>query len=118
MITIYLIAQNFFGEEMWIIHEGYPGGSGQYYADNAAVWYQTFGSASSVVMNVMSDAFLVMISYRHTLLINTEYICHRFTAPTLFGRIGGLLSSLPSFILQPLVGFSMLTLIIYRRANM
>ncbi|KAM5531427.1 hypothetical protein V8D89_014884 [Ganoderma adspersum] len=59
MITIYLFAQNFFGEEMWIINAGYPGGSGQYYADHAAVWYQTMGSASSVVMNWMSDGYLV-----------------------------------------------------------
>ena len=59
MITIYLMAQNFFGEEMWVINEGYPGGSGQYYADHAAVWYQTMGSAASVVLSLMSDAFLV-----------------------------------------------------------
>ncbi|KAM5531439.1 hypothetical protein V8D89_014896 [Ganoderma adspersum] len=59
MITIYLFAQNFFGQEMWIIHEGYTGGSGQYYADHAAVWYQTMGSASSVVMNWMSDAYFI-----------------------------------------------------------
>ena len=59
LITVYLFAQNFFGEEMWIVHAGYPGGSGQYYADNAAVWYQTMGSAASVVLNWMSDAFLV-----------------------------------------------------------
>ncbi|KAI1793800.1 hypothetical protein LXA43DRAFT_1000588 [Ganoderma leucocontextum] len=63
LITVYLFAQNFFGEEMWIIHEGYPGGSGQYYADNAAVWYQTMGSAASVVMNWMSDAFLIYRVY-------------------------------------------------------
>ena len=59
LITVYLFAQNFFGEEMWIVHAGYPDGSGQYYADNAAVWYQTMGSAASVVLNWMSDAFLV-----------------------------------------------------------
>lgn len=61
MITIYLIAQNFFGQEMWVINEGYPGGSGQYYADHAAVWYQTLGSAASVVLCLMSDAFLVRL---------------------------------------------------------
>ena len=69
MITIYLFAQNFFGEEMWIIHEGYPGGSGQYYADHAAVWYQTMGSASSVVMNWMSDAYFVGINSNWTLIL-------------------------------------------------
>ncbi|PIL34496.1 hypothetical protein GSI_03273 [Ganoderma sinense ZZ0214-1] len=63
MITIYLIAQNFFGQEMWVINEGYPGGSGQYYADHAAVWYQTLGSASSVVLCLMSDAFLIYRTY-------------------------------------------------------
>ncbi|KAM5545864.1 hypothetical protein V8D89_000902 [Ganoderma adspersum] len=63
LITVYLFAQNFFGEEMWIVHAGYPGGSGQYYADNAAVWYQTMGSAASVVLNWMSDAFLIYRVY-------------------------------------------------------
>ena len=65
MITIYLIAQNFFGEEMWVINEGYAGGSEQYYADHAAVWYQTMGSAASVILCLMSDAFLV----RHSELL-------------------------------------------------
>ncbi|KAI1784839.1 hypothetical protein LXA43DRAFT_191165 [Ganoderma leucocontextum] len=63
MITIYLIAQNLFGQEMWVINEGYPGGSGQYYADHAAVWYQTLGSAASVVLCLMSDAFLIYRTY-------------------------------------------------------
>ncbi|KAM5531437.1 hypothetical protein V8D89_014894 [Ganoderma adspersum] len=63
MITIYLIAQNFFGQEMWVINEGYPGGSGQYYSDHAAVWYQTMGSAASVVLCLMSDAFLIYRTY-------------------------------------------------------
>ena len=73
MITIYLIAQNFFGQEMWVINEGYPGGSGQYYADHAAVWYQTMGSASSVVLSLMSDAFLVR--FHRTLFYLLRY-CH------------------------------------------
>ena len=81
MITIYLIAQNFFGEEMWVINEGYPGGSGQYYADHAAVWYQTMGSAASVVLSLMSDAFLVR--YLCVLSIArsaaTDVSPHRFT---------------------------------------
>ncbi|KAM5531431.1 hypothetical protein V8D89_014888 [Ganoderma adspersum] len=63
MITIYLIAQNLFGQEMWVINEGYPGGSGQYYADHAAVWYQTMGSVASVVLCLMSDAFLIYRTY-------------------------------------------------------
>ena len=92
MITIYLFAQNFFGEEMWIINAGYLGGSGVYYADHAAVWYQTMGSASSVVMNWMSDGYLVrtglgfptflavpvLSTHRYwlSLLLDISYICH------------------------------------------
>ncbi len=59
MITIYVAVQSVFGEEMWIVNADYPGGSGQYLADNAAVWYQTLGSAASIVLNLMSDGLLV-----------------------------------------------------------
>lgn len=61
MITIYVAVQAVFGQEMWIVHADYPGGSAVYLADNAAVWYQTLGSAASVVLNLMSDGLLVRI---------------------------------------------------------
>ena len=61
MITVYVAVQAVFGEEMWITHVDYPGGSGQYLADNAAVWYQTLGSAASIVLNLMSDGLLVSV---------------------------------------------------------
>ncbi|TFK82244.1 hypothetical protein K466DRAFT_666628 [Polyporus arcularius HHB13444] len=63
MITIFLIVQAMFGQEMWILNEGYPGGTAQYFADHAAVWYETLGSASSVVLSLMSDAFLIYRTY-------------------------------------------------------
>ncbi|PIL34472.1 hypothetical protein GSI_03249 [Ganoderma sinense ZZ0214-1] len=59
MITVYVAVQAVFGEEMWIVHVDYPGGSAQYLADNAAVWYQTLGSAASIVLNLMSDGLLI-----------------------------------------------------------
>ncbi|KAI0354393.1 hypothetical protein OH77DRAFT_496706 [Trametes cingulata] len=59
MITIYVAVQAVFGEEMWIVNADYPGGSAQYLADNAAIWYQTLGSAASIVLNLMSDGILV-----------------------------------------------------------
>lgn len=59
MITIYLIVQAFFGEEMWITYENYPGGTAMYFADHASVWYETLGSAAGVVLSLMSDGFLV-----------------------------------------------------------
>ncbi|KAI0631488.1 hypothetical protein C8Q77DRAFT_1074560 [Trametes polyzona] len=63
MITIYVAVQAVFGEEMWIVHADYPGGSAQYLADNAAVWYQTLGSAASIVLNLMSDGLLIYRCY-------------------------------------------------------
>ncbi|KAI0821780.1 hypothetical protein BC628DRAFT_1328770 [Trametes gibbosa] len=63
MITIYVAVQAVFGQEMWIVHADYAGGSGQYLADNAAVWYQTLGSAASVVLNLMSDGLLLYRCY-------------------------------------------------------
>ena len=61
MTTVYIAVQAVFGEEMWITHVGYLGGSGQYLADNAAVWYQTLGSAASIVLNLMSNGLLVSV---------------------------------------------------------
>ncbi|KAI0710890.1 hypothetical protein C8Q76DRAFT_75058 [Earliella scabrosa] len=63
MITIYVAVQAVFGQEMWILHKDYPGGSAAYLADNAAVWYQTMGSAASVVLNLMSDGLLLYRCY-------------------------------------------------------
>ncbi|OJT11900.1 hypothetical protein TRAPUB_11546 [Trametes pubescens] len=63
MITIYVAVQAVFGEEMWIVHADYAGGSAQYLADNAAVWYQTLGSAASIVLNLMSDGLLLYRCY-------------------------------------------------------
>ena len=105
MITIYLIAQNFFGQEMWIINEGYPGGSGQYYADHAAVWYQTMGSAASVVLSLMSDVFLVRLSMTLFRLQRYDHIAYslfgflrRYTGRTLSALTRMWLSCLPSCI--------------------
>ena len=62
LVTIFLATFSVFGQEMWILHPDYPGGSAAYLADNAAVWYQTMGSAASVVLNLMSDGLLVWSS--------------------------------------------------------
>lgn len=48
-----------FGEEWWISHQNYPGGSEQWFADNAAVWYETWGTTASILAQLLADAFLV-----------------------------------------------------------
>ncbi|OSC98586.1 hypothetical protein PYCCODRAFT_1439097 [Trametes coccinea BRFM310] len=63
MITIYVAVQAVFGQEMWIVNADYPGGSAAYLAEYAAVWYQTLGSAASIVLNLMSDGLLIYRCY-------------------------------------------------------
>ena len=57
--TINLAADCVFGEEWWIVNQNYPGGSEQWFLANAAVWYQTWASAANVLVQLLSDAFLV-----------------------------------------------------------
>ena len=62
LITIFVAAQSILGEEMWIVNADYPGGSAAYLAAYASVWYQTMGTASSVILQLMSDGLLVSTS--------------------------------------------------------
>ena len=68
MTTVYVAIQGIFGEEMWIVNEGYPGGSAQYFATHAAVWYETFGTTCGILMNLGSDWFQVCICPSHAIL--------------------------------------------------
>ncbi|KAI0739351.1 hypothetical protein C8Q80DRAFT_1111133 [Daedaleopsis nitida] len=57
--TVYVATESVFGEQMWITNEDYPGGPGAYLADYASVWYETLGTAASIVLNLFGDAFLI-----------------------------------------------------------
>ena len=61
-ITIQVAVQGVFGEMMWITNADYPGGSAAYFADNSAVWYETLGSAASILLTLLSDWLLVRFS--------------------------------------------------------
>ncbi|KAI0668278.1 hypothetical protein C8Q78DRAFT_980799 [Trametes maxima] len=61
--TVFVATEAVFGEEMWIVHADYPGGQDQYLADFASVWYQTFGTAASIVLNLLSDGLLIYRCY-------------------------------------------------------
>ncbi|KAI0739369.1 hypothetical protein C8Q80DRAFT_1221876 [Daedaleopsis nitida] len=63
MITIFVIVQAIFGEQMWITNEDYPGGTAAYFANHAAVWYETLGTTASVVLSLTSDGFLIYRTY-------------------------------------------------------
>ena len=59
LITIYMSTEAVFGQEMWIVHADYPGGQDAYLGDFVNVWYQTLGTAASILQNFLSDALLV-----------------------------------------------------------
>ncbi|EIW52707.1 uncharacterized protein TRAVEDRAFT_53147 [Trametes versicolor FP-101664 SS1] len=61
--TIFVATEAVFGEEMWIVNADYPGGQNAYLVDFASVWYQTFGTAASILLNLLSDAFLIYRCY-------------------------------------------------------
>ncbi|CDO73848.1 hypothetical protein BN946_scf185016.g5 [Trametes cinnabarina] len=57
--TVFVATEAVFGEEMWIIHADYPGGQDAYLEDYASVWYQTLGTAASIILNLLSDGLLI-----------------------------------------------------------
>ncbi|RDX40715.1 hypothetical protein OH76DRAFT_307773 [Lentinus brumalis] len=59
LITIYMSTEAVFGQEMWVVNADFPGGALAWFAKNADVWYQTLGTASSVFLNMLSDALLI-----------------------------------------------------------
>ncbi|OBZ73323.1 hypothetical protein A0H81_06836 [Grifola frondosa] len=56
---------------MWIVNANYPGGSEAYFAAYASVWYQTMGSAASVVLSLLSDGLLI---YRCFIVWNNWHV--------------------------------------------
>ncbi|KAI8977824.1 hypothetical protein BD414DRAFT_156735 [Trametes punicea] len=61
--TVFVATEAVFGEEMWIVNADYPGGQDAYLEDFASVWYQTFGTAASIVLNLCSDALMIYRCY-------------------------------------------------------
>ncbi|KAG1807809.1 uncharacterized protein BJ212DRAFT_1385597 [Suillus subaureus] len=59
LITIFVATQLVLGQEMWIINAGYPGGAFAYFVAHVSVWYQTMGSAASILLQLMTDALLI-----------------------------------------------------------
>ncbi|KAF9228296.1 hypothetical protein BS17DRAFT_799667 [Gyrodon lividus] len=59
LITIYVATESILGEEMWIINSDYPGGSAAYLASYASAWYQTMGTASGILLQLLSDGLLI-----------------------------------------------------------
>ena len=59
LVTIEVATEGVFGELMWITDANFPGGAEGFLGANVNVWYQTLGSAASLVLTVSSDWLLV-----------------------------------------------------------
>jgi hypothetical protein len=51
------------GQLMWINHRDYPGGPYAYFLSTTDSWFETLGTATDVVANIMADALLVYRCY-------------------------------------------------------
>ncbi|OCH85264.1 hypothetical protein OBBRIDRAFT_740208 [Obba rivulosa] len=59
MMTIDISTNAFWGQQMWIIDRDRPGGIPAFIAEESSVWYQTFGTTSSIVLILMGDGLLI-----------------------------------------------------------
>ncbi|KAJ7178759.1 hypothetical protein C8R43DRAFT_974372 [Mycena crocata] len=63
LITFAMSANLYFGQMMWIEHRDVEGGPVQFFSDNIAAWYNTFGTAADVTANIMGDALMLYRCY-------------------------------------------------------
>ncbi|KIP10243.1 hypothetical protein PHLGIDRAFT_125731 [Phlebiopsis gigantea 11061_1 CR5-6] len=63
LVTIEVATEGVFGELMWITDANFPGGAEGFLGANVNVWYQTLGSAASLVLTVCSDWLLIWRCY-------------------------------------------------------
>ncbi|KAJ7650703.1 hypothetical protein FB45DRAFT_888553 [Roridomyces roridus] len=98
LITIAMSCNLFFGQMMWIEHRDVPGGPVEFFSDNIAAWYNTFGTAADVTADVLSNA---MMLYRCYVFWSgsTHYIVAfpalLFLAATAMGIVSTIQSGLP-----------------------
>ena len=59
LITLWVSTQAVFGEEMWLVNAGYPGGPDAYWQENASVWYLDLGTTAVTILQLMTDALMV-----------------------------------------------------------
>ncbi|KAF9242557.1 hypothetical protein BU15DRAFT_43940 [Melanogaster broomeanus] len=59
LITVWLVTQILFGEEMWIENQDYPGGPAEYWEVHISDWYIDFGGTAVIVLQLMTDALMI-----------------------------------------------------------
>lgn len=64
-LTVSTAVNYLYGQHMWIDDRNAPGGPTAVYIGDNAVWFNTFGSATSVTQNAIADGLLVRSSIVH-----------------------------------------------------
>lgn len=68
LLTFAFATNGLQGQLMWINHRDYPGGPYAYFLASTNSWFETLGTATDIVANVMADALLVSLIRIHTML--------------------------------------------------
>jgi len=63
LITIWIVTQLVLGDLMWVVNFNYPGGPSAYFARYTSAWYQVFGAAALLVLQLLTDALMVYRCY-------------------------------------------------------
>ncbi|OCH85074.1 hypothetical protein OBBRIDRAFT_785392 [Obba rivulosa] len=63
LLTIDISTNAVWGQQMWITFRGRPGGVPAFIAREESVWYETLGTAASIVLIFLGDALLVFRCY-------------------------------------------------------
>ncbi|KAG8221507.1 hypothetical protein J3R82DRAFT_1722 [Butyriboletus roseoflavus] len=71
LVTVWIITQAIFGEEMWLLQSDYPGGADAYWQQNIAVWYMDWGTTAVVILQLMTDALMI---YRCWVIWSNYYV--------------------------------------------
>ncbi|KAF8207225.1 hypothetical protein K438DRAFT_1815916 [Mycena galopus ATCC 62051] len=98
LVTIAMACNLFFGQMMWIEHRNVEGGPVQFFTDNIAAWYNTFGTAADVTANVMQEALMLYRCYvfwSNTNIWVVSFPALIFLASTAMGIAATIQSGLP-----------------------
>ncbi|KAF8556744.1 hypothetical protein OG21DRAFT_551315 [Imleria badia] len=67
-ITVWVATQAIFGQRMWLLDSGFPGGPFAYWKANLSVWYMDWSTVEVIILQLMTDALMI---YRCRMIWNS-----------------------------------------------
>ncbi|KAF9223135.1 hypothetical protein BS17DRAFT_155553 [Gyrodon lividus] len=71
LITVWVVTQAMFGENVWVQNGDHAGGPGEYWAAHISDWYMNLGGTAIIVLQLMTDALMI---YRCRIVWNSYRI--------------------------------------------